>query len=369
MKGVAMGQPFETIQVSDPREFLENLSPDGPIFGSRPLHTFASGNGKPTWVFRGQTDADRALLPSALREKQELLLTGGWKALATPISNADQAGAEYSSLQAFFWAADEHGLSLPEDSQKLRAFFDHSRNGLSTVRAERGAWLPDFLLSLAALAQHYGLPTRLLDWSYSPFVATYFAAGSHNSDAQHLCVWALDLSAIADIAALGSVLQSKRKARGFLRFVSAPRSGNQNLLAQDGLFTMYTPEPFDWSAPRVSTPVEGVVASWTGVRDMPILLKISLPRVEADNLRRLLLRRGITAAKLFPGYGGVVQDLRDRGRWGSGWGYQQDVHIPAYYPSLPSHALAGLRPNQRLQPPKAHRKTAGKRGARKRLRD
>lgn len=53
---------------------------------------------------------------------------------------------------------------------------------VTSVFQNNDIWLSEDLYEIAGLAQHYGLPTRLLDWSQDIYVSLYFACiGAMNS--------------------------------------------------------------------------------------------------------------------------------------------------------------------------------------------
>jgi len=262
-------------------------------------------------IYRGHGKSSYQLVPSALRFEslQNHMIHGSFMGDLDNHQVDSQQMLEYSILSNFLLAADEQGLPLPPISKVLRE--DLEARMLFGVTAYKDNWLPEDFLDIAALAQHYGLPTRLLDWSYDPFVAAYFAAVSAvervaddgSADHGQISIWML------------RSLVMSRFSKKALRIVRPPYSGNPNLAAQRGVFT-YWAMRLNPSSParQLAEPLDVLLAESVRaeVYEMGIV-EHRLNATEAPILLGLLDRAGYGAARCFPGYDGAVRTVRERG--------------------------------------------------------
>jgi hypothetical protein len=115
-------------------------------------------------------------------ELNERLFEGSWKPQMR----------RFRSSYAFRGQSDVRG-DLKTSIARLGADVDLEAHLLRNFRkyARREAAPGDSIWNWLAVAQHHGLPTRLLDWTYSPYVAMHFATenvGDYGVDGVIWCV-------------------------------------------------------------------------------------------------------------------------------------------------------------------------------------
>ena len=179
------------------------------------------------------------------------------------------------------------------ESELLNDFKRRSRGVLAVTPSNNWEWL--------AIAQHHGLPTRLLDWSMSPLTGLWFATrpklngdGSLDQADADAAVYALHVCDYLDTE--GKTGPFDVASHGL--FV-APHVTSRIRL-QAGVFTVQ---------PNPLIPFEEQPPSDRGFE----LIKIRIAKAGIAAIQKALYVSGIRHSTLFPEIDGIANELRYRG--------------------------------------------------------
>ena len=248
------------------------------IQGWQDFYEIVAGSEYRNWAFRGQSDAEWPLYSSLSRYLKQY------------------------GIHQEAWADQEERIGRIF-RRKAHLYLDHVPD-----QSDAFQWL--------ALMQHHGAPTRLLDFTWSPFVAAFFALERATKDA---AVWSVFVPAIwRRVGNLKFPRNKKLLSSGgpnlrnpgayeefYLRnkvpFVSSgePLVMNKRLIAQSGTFVV----------PGVlGQPVEEILAGYpeTQTAVVKFVLKTESLRNEA---MLALYNMNLTNATLFPDLDGLARSM------------------------------------------------------------
>jgi FRG domain len=236
-----------------------------------------------------------------LRDVLEEVASAGWAFRG----QADATWPLESSLGRYLKTFGGRSDWLSREAKILHAFKRKAHLLLSRTpeAAETLEWL--------ALMQHHGAPTRLLDFTWSPYVAAFFALERATADA---AIWAIasgpkvpNYRGFAISALLNKVMRfdvplPKSESRLFANWTKIPAAVmgepvlmNQRMTTQVGTFII--------PMTRIDIPLESVVPPSS-------VFKLTL---KTHSLRKQTMTRlhnmNINNATLFPGVDGLARSL------------------------------------------------------------
>ena len=208
----------------------------------------------------------------------------------------DASAPLFSALSRYFMSFGVDPRAWPEQEERiLRIFKRKAIHFLDIVpdREDDFEWL--------ALMQDHGAPTRLLDFSWSPYVAAFFAL--HNTTKEGV-IWAcnpveIDKRKEVDLEQPGSFRKYLLSGAGSFVWLGEPHAMNRRLIAQSGTFLVPA---------NLHKSIEEILREYRNPKETLVKFIVPADRIRDKGMRELY-RMNITQSTLFPDLDGLARSL------------------------------------------------------------
>ncbi len=255
------------------------------------------------------------IIPESWGELQEVLFHNTWderiNRYRSPYAYRGMANKDHQLMTSLMRMGGDY---VKLEKHLLRNFRKYSlKNTVPLKRDSTWEWL--------SLAQHHGLPTRLLDWTYSPYVALHFATAEiteFDNDGVIWCVNFMELNELLPFRLkevieeegsniftvemlskicgdLNELEEYSYKKEDFVLFMEPP-SIDEWIINQYALFSM------------MSKP-NGLLSEWLTARP-EYYFRIIIPRALKREIRDKLDQANINERTIFPGLDGLSAWLK-----------------------------------------------------------
>lgn len=210
------------------------------------------------WLYRGHSNSNYELIPSLFR------------------IDTNKSWAHWDSIEEYI----------------MTQFKRESIPFLKTIPNSEIEWL--------TIAQHYGLPTRLLDWSTNPLIALYFAVENfeNNEDAN---VWLYGLSSTNNCWEESTWIAKKINLGGNIcENIVFPQHLDSRITNQSGCFTIHQiPNNKDIFIPVNDSP-----------RIFDTFIKLTINKSLKKQILNELYYVGIHKGFIYPGLEGITSRIK-----------------------------------------------------------
>lgn len=180
--------------------------------------------------------------------------------------------------------------------------------------------LPSTKLEWFSMMQHFGAPSRLLDFTKSPYIAAYFAFEQANINVKEIAIWVVNKIYLYQKAMY--YIQEKIDEPSYIRYAYDDKTFEKIYKkSKEGDFNCLLPiEPLNVNQRYYlqqsvficqCNPYEKLInqLDFLGELKHDTIMKISIPSSERKVAIRDLIKMNVTRASLFPGLDGFAKSL------------------------------------------------------------